>query len=210
MATKQTGKERQQAGIQQRKEKEFRAACKKLDPLPVIAACCLLLALVLMAASWAEVYNTDINGPEVKVSGFSFALAGITRNFSSASKAYGDMAVPFYYYAETYTVKLATEALIAGILLLVGIGTQILARLKGAALNVPAAVVSLLAAVMILVCLFTARAMNGSDILPYYCNSNPACSIRSYAIFPAIFAFIAAGFNVFACVKYFQARKAML
>ena len=207
MASREQRDELRRANMQQRKEKDFKAATAKLNPYPILALCLLGIALLLMFTAFAEVYNTDINGPEVKVSGFSFAIAGITRQFSSAASVYGDIAVPFYYYAESYTVNLATMALIAFVLLAAGIVMQVLARVKGAQLNIAAAAVSILAAVLFFVCLGIANSMTGSDILPYYCSSNPACSIRSYAVFPAILALLAAGFNIFAVVKYFQVKK---
>lgn len=207
MASREQRDEIRRANMQQRKEKDFKAATAKLNPCPIIALCLLCVALLLMFTAFAEVYNTDINGPEVKVSGFSFAVAGVTRDFSSASSVYGDMAVPFYYYAESYTVNLATAALVACIALIAAIVMQVLARVKGAQLNIAAAAVSILAAVLFFVCLGIANSMTGSDILPYYCSSNPACSIRSYAVFPAVLSLAAAGFNIFAFVKYLQAKK---
>ena len=207
MASREKRDEARRANMQLAKEKSFRASVTKLGPYPIIALCLLCVALLLMFTAFAEVYNTDINGPEVKVSGFSFAVAGVTRDFSSVSSVYGDMAVPFYYYAESYTVNLATAALVACIALIAAIVMQILARVKGAQLNIAAAAVSILAAVLFFVCLGIANSMTGSDILPYYCSSNPACSIRSYAVFPAILALLTAGFNIFAFVKYLQAKK---
>ena len=194
--------------MQQKKQKDFKAACDKLSPYPIIAGCILLLTIVMMLASWAEVYNTDINGPEVKVKGFSFLLAAITGNYTSASSLYGDIAVPFYYYAGSYTVKLAVLTLVTFILTIATMAVELVSFLKkNAALNCAAAVLGLATTLLLFVSFAVARSMNGSDILPVYCSSNPACSVRSYLIFPAIFALLSLGVNIAACIKYFQARK---
>ena len=208
MASREQRDEIRRQNMQRNKEKAFQASCATLKPFPIIAACVLVLAVLLMLVPFAEVYNTDINGPEVKVSGWSFAIAAVTGGYSSVSSVYGDMAVPFFYYAESYCLSLAPVALISLILLLVGIVLEIVARVKQApVLNCAAAAVCVVAAILLIVCTSIARGMNNSDILPYYCQGNPACSIRSYAAFPAIIALVAAGLNILASVKYFAFRK---
>ena len=99
--------------MQMKKERLYQAECKKLHPYTMAALVMLLLAFLMFFLHFADIYNTDISGIEVAVNGFSFMFAGITRQFTSTSKIYGDLAVPFYYYAESYCNMLAPFALIS-------------------------------------------------------------------------------------------------
>lgn len=61
------------------------------------------------------------------------------------------------------------------------------------------------AGISLVVSFITALSMNRSDILPVYCSSNPACSIRSYTVIPAVILLAAIAFNL---AVYFQHRSA--
>ena len=188
------------------REEEYRASLKKLSPLLL---CVLLLSALMLALCFCDlayIYNLDV-GREVGVSVWSFALATISGSFSSPQEVFGDIAVPFYYYAETGTI-------LTGILALLTI-------LSGLALTALAAVLLLkkkydflplllfaaaVTAVMLLGGIVAALTLNGSQILPIYCSGNPACSIRTDGWLPFLAALAALIVAIVTAVKYHAAQ----
>ncbi len=151
-----------------------------------------IIAVLLIFLPFAEVYNSDISGAEVSVSGYNFFLAFFTRNFSSFSTGwYGDMAVPFYCYAKGKTVALSTLSFFA-----IGsaLATLILSTLicwkikvkKGLFLTITGGLAGF-SGLICFISFITGLAMSSDEILSTYCNNNPACSIKSFAILPALF-----------------------
>ena len=205
---KLTKEENRQAKLRRESEARFQTACRELRPLSAASAAILAAVAAMFFVTWADIYNTDIAGAEVSFSGFNCLLAALTGGYSSAQALYGDIAVPFFYYAESYVRSLGVLTAVSMGLLLAALVCQIVAwakklwpaMLAGAVLN--AAAMATLAA-----CWITARSMNGSDILPIYCSGNPACSIRSYAVVPAVTALAALAFGVVGAVKYLRARR---
>ena len=208
MASREKREEIRRANMQQIKEKEFRASLRKLRPFPVVSACLLGIALVLFSAHWLEIYNTDIPGVEISVSGFSAAICGLTGNYTMPDKIYGMMAA-FYYWAPDpcpafgATALASLVSLIAVIVLTVVIAVKDIHKLD--AVTAALAVVS--AALMIAAFVFANRME--PDMIAGYCSGNPACSLKSYAIFPALFTLAAAAMDIFASTKYFKARKTL-
>lgn len=197
-----------QAKLQQDKERRYAAATRKLGPFAVIALVITVLALLLLCVPFAEIYNSDIAGVEVGVSGFNFLAAAVTGNYSSADSLYGDIAVPFYYYAPAQTQQLATAVLILAVCLLLTVLAHVLtAALKKPQLLPLCAALSLIAAGLTVWCFFIRAGMTGSDILPIYCSSNPACSIRAFSMVPAAAALCACAVDVIGSVKLLQAKK---
>lgn len=208
MAKSRSSVEQRQMYQQAQKKKQFDATCRKLNPLGWIAVAAIGLTLIFFFLNWMEIYNTDIPGTEVTVNGWAAFAAGLTNNFSQMGGVYGDIAVPFYYYAPDWTLKVARFTLVVLPLLLISLAGQIFAGVKkNLTLNVATAALNLIAGVLLLLCFTTAVSMSGSDILPIYCQSNPACSIRSFAILPALLMLGAAAVNVVVALKFFQARK---
>lgn len=191
-----------------RKEQLYEEASSGLIYYPRVAAVVIAFALLLFLLSWADVYNTDIPGKEVSVSGWSFVMSAITGSFTSADGIYGDMAVPFYYYAADYCQPLAYVTLAAACAAIASLAVQVVSIIgKKHGLNYAAVLLSFVSSVLLIICFCIGLSMSGSDILPIYCSGNPACSIRSFAIIPGVLILIAGVVNLLASLKYFKARK---
>lgn len=218
MSKQQKSEEVRLEKMQLKKERAFQAECRKLQPYSLAALVMLLIAFLTMFLHFADIFNTDISGVEVAVNGFSFMIAGITRAFDSASKIYGDLAVPFYYYASSYCETLATMALIAFAFYLASAALQavLFCRIRKNAMSHECAILGYactvltgITGILLIVCYAIGLSMNHSDILPIYCSGNPACSIRSFAILPALLLLIAAVINGITVAKYLRARKTL-
>ena len=204
MANKSDKQRRLEEARRKQLEKDLRAL-RPLDIAVIAAGVALLLCFFF---DWAQVYNTDY-GVEVHVSGFSFALAALTGGYSSTAPVYGDISVPFYYYAQDYCDALGALTLTAAIVCVLAIALPVVRLATGNrslyALDIalPAAALALLCA-----CFAVGVAMNGSQILPVYCSGNPACSIQSYALIGAIVAAAATAIAVFSAVRCARIRRA--
>lgn len=187
---------------QENLKKKYQEQSKKILPLYIIAIVVGAAALSFYFFTWAAVDNTAF-GIEVKVSGFSFAIATLTGKFSATGGVYGDVGVPFYYYAESQTVWVGILAFVSLIALLVSIGFVVATlATKNQKLAYASAPIAILSAIAAIVAFFVALSMNGSQILPIYCAGNPKCSIVSYAIvtFLPIAAFAAV--QCYALIKF--------
>ena len=190
-----------QRRLEEARRKQLQLDLHALRPLDIAAIAAGVALLLCFFFDWAQVYNTDY-GVEVHVSGFSFALAALTGGYSSTAAAYGDIAVPFYYYAESYCAALGALSLTAVIVSLLCIALPVVRlatgsrRLYAADIALPAAALGLLVA-----CFAVGIAMNGSQILPVYCSGNPACSIRSDAAIGAIVAAAATAISIVSAVR---------
>ena len=142
------------------------------------------LMFIFFFFGWCYVYNTDY-GVEVNCSGWNFICMSFSWNFKSTNAAFGDIAVPFYYYAKYYVIVLEVMTTIIFYLTLVLVALAAL-NLKKVSRKVTTVfmVVSFIYSVALLAAFITALTMNGSRILPKYCSNNPACSIQSLIIFP--------------------------
>ena len=169
----------------------------------------LVLLLLLLFVNFADVYNTTEGvGVEVKVSGWSFIMSALTGQYESPNAIYGDLAMPFYYDAAQWCETVATFALLSLVVILFNIAVQIIAVVKKMyVLNVASAILSVVTAVLLIVCFAEGLAMKDGTILSRYCSGNPACSIRSYAIVPAIFSLGGCVLSVFTTVKHFKASS---
>lgn len=151
-----------------------------------------IIAVLLTFLPFAEVYNSDIGGAEVSVNGYNFFLAFFTRDFSSSSTGwYGDMAVPFYFYAKGKTVALSTLSFLAissalAVLVLSILVCWKIKVKKGLFLTITGGFAGF-SGLIYFISFITGLAMSGDKILSTYCNNNKACSIKSYAIFSALF-----------------------
>ena len=209
MANKDRKEDTRQKNLQLKNERQFEAMCRKLVPYPRVAAVILAVTLLLFSAAWADVYNSDIGGVEVSINGLACAASAVTGNYTSADTIYKDMAVPFYYYAAEYCQSLARFTLIAAVAVVISFVLQIAAVIvrKAYALNIAATALNVIASIFLIVCFSVSLSMADSDIIPIYCGGNPACSIRSFAVIPAIFTLGAAAVNLIASIKYIQARR---
>jgi hypothetical protein len=142
------------------------------------------LMLIFFFFGWCYVYNKDY-GVEVNCNGWNFICMSFCWNFKSTSKVFGDMAVPFYYYAKYYVIVLEVMTTIIFYLTLVLIAL-VAFNLKKANRKITTIfmVLSIVYSVALLAAFITALTMNGSKILPKYCSNNPKCSVDSLIIFP--------------------------
>ena len=208
MANRKTSEEIRKASEQQQKERKYASAMKTQRPLTLIALGLMVMALLFYFVTWADVYNTAIPGPEVGFNGWNSALMAITRDYMSFDSIYGDLAVPFYYYATSYVESLTLYTLISLIGAVVAIVVLIVAAAKKLyQLHGVAMVLSVVSTVCLFMTFGTALSMSNADILSIYCGGNPACSIRSFAIEPALMMLCVAVVEVIAFVKYMQARQ---
>lgn len=204
MANKKT----KEAIIAAQKLEKFKNANKKLNLYTYLGIGLIAVIVLTFFVKWAGIYNTDIKDYEVSFSGFNALFAAFSGNYSSADKTYGDIAVPFYYYAAKYCKTLGALTIVSAITLLPALASQILTlAIKKQFLNVVSAALLVIEAIVLIATFATALSMSGSDILPIYCSGNPACSIKSYAIVPAIAALGAAVPHVIASVFYFRSRN---
>ncbi len=192
--------------LRRAREEAYETALKKLSPLLLSVLLVGVLVLVLSFCDLAYIHNTDV-GREVSVSVWSYALATVSGSFSSPAAVFGDIAVPFYYYAETGTVLTGILSLI---LVLAALALAVLSAvvfLKRKYDLLPLLLFAAGVTVLLLVgSLISSLSLNSSQILPIYCSGNPACSIRSDAYFPLIAAFAALTVAIVAAVKYHSAH----
>ena len=203
MANKKTLNER----IKADKQKRLNASMKKLNVFPIIGAAVTALVFLLLLVKWACIFNTDIKGNEVQITGYNTLFAAFSGKYSVAKDAYGDMAVPFFYYAPKYCKTLGALTIAAFIATALALAAQIFVAIsKKHVFNVAPACFNVVAGALYIACFIVALTMKNSDILPVYCSGNPACSIKSYAIFPALVSFSAVVPSCIATFKYFTLK----
>ena len=148
------------------------------------------LMLVFFFFGWCYVYNKDY-GVEVNCSGWNFICMSFCWNFKSTEKVFGDIAIPFYYYAQYHVIILEIMTTVIFYLTIVLIALAAF-NLKKANRKITGAfmVVSIIYSAFLLAAFVTALTMNGSKILPKYCGGNPKCSVDSLIIFPFLLSIV--------------------
>ncbi len=192
--------------LKRAREEQYKHALSRLSPLILSVFLLSILLLALFFCDLSYIHNTDV-GREVSVSVWSYALATVSGSFSSPAAVFGDIAVPFYYYAETGTVLtgILSLVLVIAALALAVLSAVVFLRRKYDLL--PLLLFAAGVTVLLLVgSLISSLALNGSQILPVYCSGNPACSIRSDAYFPLIAAIAMLTVAIVAAVKYHSAH----
>ena len=209
MANKKRKNEIRQAYQRKAQEQKFEAAVKKIFIYPCIALAINVLVLVLLFVTFADIYNSSSSvGVEVSVSGWSFVMSALTGNYTSVEPIYGDIAMPFYYYAAEWCQTIGTCALLAAIAVILTLVVQLVTVIrKNHVLNLISLALSVVSFVLLIVCFAKGIDMINSDIIPIYCGGNPLCTIRSYAIIPALLALGGGVVSAIATVKYFQASS---
>lgn len=140
--------------------------------------------LLFFFFGWCYIYNSKY-GVEVGCSGWNFICQSFCWNFKSDSKVFGDMAIPFYYYAKYHVITLEIVTTVIFYLTIILIILAVINLVKPyITVTQISLIISSLYSVVILAAFIVALAMNGSKILPKYCSNNPACSIQSLIIFP--------------------------
>ena len=197
--------------LKEEKEKKLSNSRKKLRVFPLISLAIAVILLLLMFTDWAAVYNTDIGGNEVKISGFNCVASGLSGNYTSSDSAFGNMAVPFNYYAGMYVTTLSVLAAVVMFVVIVHILIELFATItnKQGAFNVLSILFALAEAGLFIACYAIAISMKDSQILPKYCNNNPACSIHSQAILPGLFAILSLASPIMAMIFESKSKKAI-
>ncbi len=192
---------------QKNKEKTLEELKKILKPLNIMLVITSILIILSYVFYWASIYNTDMGGSEVNISGINVIYCALTSNFTGTESFAGDMAVPFYYYAESYCQSLATLTIISFFLTILSIIVSVVVmELKKPLAHFIPLIINIALTVLYICCFAKGLAMNDSKILHIYCSDNPACSIQSYAIIPAILSVIAVTISVICLVKYYQTK----
>lgn len=192
--------------LKRAREEQYKHALSRLSPLILSVFLLSILLLALFFCDLSYIHNTDV-GREVSVSVWSYALATVSGSFSSPAAVFGDIAVPFYYYAETGTVLtgILSLVLVIAALALAVLSAVVFLRRKYDLL--PLLLFAAGVTVLLLVgSLISSLALNSSQILPVYCGGNPACSIRSDAYFPLLAAIAMLTVAIVAAVKYHSAH----
>ena len=206
MANKNRKAQMQQANQAKAKQKQYDAATKNLFIFPCIALGLSVLLLLLFFVTFSDVYNTETKSLEFKVNGWTYFAAGLVGNYSSVEWAGGFLAVPFYKFAEEWVEAVGTLTVITVFVALFNLIIQLVTVLKKFnGLNVVSAVMSLATSILLIVVMAKTIDMNNAKIISDYCG-NPACEVRSCAIFPAIVAFGSCAVSGYAMVKNIQAR----
>ncbi len=159
--------------------------------LEVYGALSFLVSLGLIICLFFAVcfVNNTSYGIEVSANGFNLAFAAVSGKFKSSSHLFGDVSVPFYYYARAYTRILGVISLLtlfATIALAVATYINVYkGSTKFGMINMAGCFV---VAGLFFASFVVALTMNSSDIVPIYCGGNPKCSIGGLTIIPAAFA----------------------
>lgn len=191
---------------QNKKMRSYTAAMAKLNVFPRISFAVYVVLCLLAFLPWLCIYNTDIPGIEIKVSGWAAFFCGLTGKLTTPGGLFGNMDT-FNYFAPDACKSLALFGLLAYAMLIVAlIMNGVMLSKKVQVLHLPAAVLGLGACVCTVLGFNAANSVNDSNILVEYCQSNPACSVESYAIFTAVILVAAVIFNVIGAVKFFKAQ----
>ncbi len=192
---------------QKKKQRAFEGVCKSLIPFARAAAVIASVALLLFLTPFVGIYNKDIPGMEITVGGFSAALCALSGQFTNVGAAFGNMDI-FNHFAPAHCKVLAACAAAAALCLLAALVLcVVLAIGKAPGLHSAAAVLQALAFAALIVSFAFALAMSGTRLLPEYCSGNPACSVRSLAILPALAACAGCAVNFAAALRYRKAKK---
>ena len=191
------------------REQKMLSAKKKLRIFPFVSLVVAGILLLLMLSHWVAIYNSDIQKNEIEVSGFNCVAAALSGNYKSADvSAFGNMAV-FQYHAEAYIVKLSVITVVAMFLVIAHLLVQLFAVItnKQKVFNLLAILFALAETAIFIACYVVALSFRDSGILTTYCRGNKACSIRSQAILPVIFALLSLASPILA---FFSERKIKL
>lgn len=153
----------------------------------IVGAALLLCYFFGFSYVWNTSYGSEasVNGWNYIIAGFAYIFSGFTFKFKETGAAFGDLAIPFNYYARVYVRVMAITAVVSFIILLAYIILSVLNIKKYSdKLEKVTMVVLYVLAATFLACIVTGLAMNGSKILPKYCSGNPKCSIATLAFFP--------------------------
>lgn len=213
-------KARQQEIINANKRK-YDMAKKTLKMWPAITAAILVVAVLTVFVPFVDIYNDpnvagafnpSANGGrpfvEIGASGWNCLEIFIKNDYTSAES----QLAPFYYHVtqtggEPFVTMLATATFVAVASIVLSLVTQaVIFFTKAHKLSLITAALDFIAAAAFIVAFASALACSGK-MIPGYCSGNPACSVRSFALFPAIFAAGAVAIDVIHFMKCRQVER---
>ena len=195
MANKST-REREIAAA---KVKVYDKKKKELKILGYVALACAAVSLILMFVPFIDIYNdparsggTDAGFVEIGASGFDCLISAITRDYTNAER----QLAPFYFWVTTqnnlpYVKTMAICALIAVLATVIAIVAQIMKIATGKNDFILFSGLCEFIAFVVCTIAFVSAFSCEDVIIAGYCNGNPNCYIRSFAIVPAIAALAA-------------------
>lgn len=203
----------------QKKKRDMQT--KTLTLWPLIAAAVTLAAVACMFVNWIEIYNAATgwvntsNGwtqdpsragtamIEIEAGGWQCFMTAIMNNFTASEST----LAPFYYWVEKqagqpYVTSLAWCAVVAIIAGVCALMVQLVNFFTGK--HVLSLVSAALCAVMFVSCMlgFAFALSCSGSMLGGYCNGNPDCAVRSWAIIPALVAASSAAVSLVHFLKY--------
>ena len=185
----------------------LRAKKQKILLFPKIAAALNALVLIACLLPFVGIYNTDIQGTEIKVNGWNALFCGLTGSYTSPGALFGNMDI-FNHFAPEAGHAIGLWGMISMLLLVVLFALTLAAIFsKQPVLCVCAFAVSLLGFVALILAYRSGLSVGASNILVEYCQSNPACSVESYATIPAVLLLVTAVFHLIATIRFFQLKK---
>ena len=166
------------------------------DKKKILAESGIVIGIVLLLCyffGFSYIWNTQY-GSEASVNGWNYIIACFSWTFKSSNAVYGSsLAVPFNYYAKYYVRVLAVATTVSfGILILYIAASCFNIKKYHQKLEIATMIILYVLAASYLACIVIALTMNGSKILPRYCNNNPQCSIATLAFFPFFITLITA------------------
>lgn len=190
-----------------KQERVLRAKKQKLLIFPKIGAAVNAVALLACVLPFLGIYNTDMPGIEIQVNGWNALFCGLSGQYTATGSLYGNMDI-FNYYAPDACHSLGLWGMIAMLLLVVAFAVTLAAAIgKQPVLCVCALALNVLGFVALVLAYRSGMAVAQSDIIEIYCQSNPACSVESYATIPAVLMLVPTVLHLVATIKFFKLKK---
>lgn len=185
----------------------LRAKKQKILIFPKIGSAVHVVVLLLCFLPFVGIYNTDMPGIEIQVNGWNALFCGLTGNYTATGALYGNMDI-FNYYAANACHSLGIFGMIAMLVLIVAFAVTLAAAIgKQPMLCLCAFVLDLAAVVLLILAYRSGMAVAQSNIIEVYCQSNPACSVESYATLPAVLMLACVVLQGVAAVKALKLKK---
>ena len=170
------------------KQKEINI--EKNDPFSSYTVGSLVLIGILFLSlffGWSYIFNTD-SGVEIGVNGWNYVCLSFTWYFKTTNEVLFGNVAAFYYYVKYIVVVLTVVTAIA-FYLLIALAPIAFINIKKSSAKLATAngILSVVLAVVLLVCFIVSLCM-GPKMIKGYCSNNPKCSVCSLAILPMFIA----------------------
>ena len=184
--------------------RNFAAKTNELRKFQFINITLSIASLFLMFVSFGYIHNTNMNngagGTEVSFNGFNLLFAAFSNGYKNPS--FGDLAIPFNYYAESWVKALGILIFFPFFAILINIGLNTYGLIKNKqSIALYSIILNAIIFGFFLAIFIISLSMKNSNILPIYCSNNKACSIKSLAILPSIAGLIALPIAILNYVK---------